>query len=111
MTAQTSKFLADFSLTHTGWSLAHRSLTFTDLTWLLPVGAVGDVEEDFEDLCDPLRRFQRYGWCRGVQHTLILVLPLHLQAALQGCSKDGQASLLKEENKKRQGKKEYSLGD
>lgn len=30
----------------------------TDLTWLLPVSAVGDVEEDFEDLCDTLRGFK-----------------------------------------------------
>lgn len=29
--------------------------TVTNLTGLLSVGAVGDVEEDFEDLYDPLR--------------------------------------------------------
>lgn len=69
----------------------------TDLTRLLPVGAVGDVEEDFEDLYDPLRGFQRDGWCFWVQHTLILVLPLDPQTALQSCCENGHTSLLEEE--------------
>lgn len=36
----------------------YSALSITDLTWLLPVGAVGDIEEDFEDLYDTLRSFQ-----------------------------------------------------
>lgn len=65
------------------------------------MGAVGDVEEDFEDLHDALRGFQRDGWCCRLQHTLILLLPLDLQAALQGCCEDENASLLEEENRQR----------
>lgn len=57
-------------------------LAFTDLARLLPVGAEGDVKEDFEDLYDALRGFQRDGWCCWVQRTLILVLPLNLKAAV-----------------------------
>lgn len=62
------------------------------------MGAVRDIEENFEDLCDALRGFQRDGLCLWVQDALILVLPLHLQAALQGCCEDGNPSLLEENN-------------
>lgn len=71
----------------------------TNLTWLLPVGAVGDVEEDFEDLYDTLRGFQRDGRHSWAQHTLILLLPLNLQAALQGCSEDRYTALLEERHR------------
>ena len=74
------------------------ALLWADLTRLLPVGAVRDVEEDLEDLYDALRGVQGDGWCCRVQHTLILVLPLDLQAALQGGCEDRHTSLLEEQH-------------
>lgn len=77
-----------------------RFIMFTDLAWLLPVRAVGDIKEDFQYLYDTLRSFQRDGRCCRLQHTLILFLPLDLQAALQGCCEDGHPTLLEKwENK------------
>lgn len=68
--------------------------TLTNLTGLLSVGAAGDVEEDFEDLYDPLRGLQRDGRHSRAQHTLELLLPLDLQAALHGRRQNRHASLL-----------------
>lgn len=76
----------------------YSGLIATDLTRLLPVGAVGDVKKDFEDLYDTLRGVQWDGWCCRVQHTFILVLPLDLQAALQSSCEDGHTSLLEEQH-------------
>lgn len=73
------------------------SQIFTDLTGLLPVGAVGDVKEDFEDFYDALRSFHRDGWTCWIQQTLILIFPLDLQTTLQDCCEDGHASFLGEE--------------
>lgn len=70
----------------------------TDLTWLLPVGATGDVEEGFKNLDDSLRSFKGDGWCCWAQHTYILVRPLDFQGVLQSCSEDGHASLLEEKH-------------
>lgn len=61
------------------------------------MGSVRDVEKDFEDLDDALGGLQRNGWRRGVQHALVLLLPPHLQAALQGGREDGDAAVLREE--------------
>lgn len=72
------------------------AFSITDLTWFLPVCAVGDIEEDFEDLYDALWGFQWDGECIWAQHTLILVLPLNLQAVFQSCSENGDPSLLAE---------------
>ena len=71
----------------------------TDLAGLLSVAAVGDVKEDFQYLDDTLRGFQGDGTFRRLQGTLVLLLPLHLQAALQGRCEDGQPALLEETHK------------
>lgn len=64
--------------------------------------AVGDVEENFEDLYDTLRGLQRNrSW---IQLTLILILPPNLQAVLQSSGEDGGTTLLEEENTEREGK-------
>lgn len=66
----------------------------TDLARLQPVGAVGDVEEDFEDLGSVLRGLQGDRWRRWVQHALGLLLPLNRQASLKSCCEDGHAAFL-----------------
>lgn len=69
--------------------------TATDLTGFLSVRAIGDVEEDFEDLYDPLRGLQWDGRCSRAEHTLKLLFPLDLQAALHGGRQNWHATLLK----------------
>lgn len=58
------------------------------------MGAVGEVKKNFKNLNDALRGVQRDRWSCRVQHTLVLILPLHLQAALQSSCEDGHTPLL-----------------
>lgn len=82
--------------------LVYCGLVVTYLTWLLPVDAVGDVEEDFEDLYDALRVLQRNRRSCRIQLTHILILPPNLQAVLQRSCEDGCTTLLEEENIERE---------